>query len=118
VLALPLPFLLTVLGGLFIGVLVELLSIVQKSLATALSPVEHYGRLDSVFQIIGGISDLAAPPILGIALDLMGFSVVASLLAAIACFLAIVFFFHTRPESRSQLRKLHLVSPPAPEHMI
>jgi MFS family permease len=117
-LALPLPYLLTVLGGLLIGTLVELLSILQKSLATALSPAEHYGRLESVFSVIGGISDLAAPPILGVALDLMGFSLLAALLAAVACFFAVVFFFHTRSGARSYLGRLHLVAPPPPERTV
>ncbi|MEJ0053872.1 MAG: MFS transporter [bacterium] len=117
-LALPLPYAVTVAGGLLIGTLVEFLSILQKSLATALTPPDHYGRLESVFSVIGGISDLAAPVMLGVALDFMGFPLLASLLATIACFLAIVFFFHTRRGARSSLRHLRLAPPPPPERAV
>ncbi len=94
--ALPVPYLFVVLAGLLLGILIELLSILQRSIATRLSSAGHWGRLDSVFAIITGISDLAAPPILGIALDLLGFPALAGILAAIALFLALTFFLYGR----------------------
>lgn len=96
-LSLPIPYMIIVLAGLVLGVLIELLSILQKTLATRLTPAERWGRLDSVFQIVGCIANIGAPPLLGIALDLMGFPSVAAVLAAFAFILALVFILTTHP---------------------
>lgn len=114
----PVPYALTILGGLVIGILIELISVVRQSLATTLSSEDHYGRLGAVFGVITGISDLAAPPILGVTLDMIGFPALSATLAAIALFIAIVLFFHTRPGAYSRLRHLNFFTPPPPEHAI
>jgi MFS family permease len=95
-LSLPIPYMLTVLGGLLLGVLMELVSIIQRNLATKHSTADRYGRLDSVFGVIGGIGDLAAPPVVGAALDMAGFSWVAALLGGIAVAFAMVFIVNAR----------------------
>lgn len=96
-LALPIPYALTIFGGLVLGVLIELLLILQRSIATKLTTEDHWGRLDSVFAVVSGISDLAAPPLLGVALDVMGFGTLTAILGAVALLLALTFALHTKP---------------------
>ncbi len=67
-----------------LGVLLELFSIIQKSLVTVLGPSESYGKRGSAFESIATLGDLTAPLILGISLDLLGFGNVAWLIAIVA----------------------------------
>ncbi|MBU6323593.1 MAG: MFS transporter [Patescibacteria group bacterium] len=116
-LSLPLPYLLVVLAGLLLGTLLELITILERSIATELVPATHFGRLDSVFSIVTGISDLAAPPLLGALLMLIGLPALAAILAAIA--LAFAFVFLSRGRRRGRPRGISLTDLiPPPEHKV
>lgn len=112
-LSLPLPYLFTILAGLGLGIVIELLAVLRQALATRLTPAERWGRLDSVFQIVGCVADIGAPPLLGAALDLAGLPAVAAVLAAIALLLALVFILntHDRPLKLPGGAWLHLPPP-------
>jgi MFS family permease len=118
-LTLPLPYLLVVGAGITLGLVLELLGILRRSIATLLVPETHFGRLESVFSMVGGIGDLAAPPILGALLMLMGLPTLAAVLAAIALLFALLFI--ARSHHRHGFPKLpdsfwKLVPPP--EHKV
>lgn len=75
------------IASFLLGVLLELFSIIQKSLVTVLGPSESYGKRGSAFESIATLGDLAAPLVLGISLDLLGFGNVSWLIAVIALIL-------------------------------
>jgi MFS family permease len=72
-----------------VGILLELLYMVQDSLITTLGPSETYGRRGSAFEGVLVFGDLAAPLILGVGLDLIGFPNVALVVALGAIVLAL-----------------------------
>jgi len=74
-----------------LGIILELLFVVQSSLITTLGPAETYGRRGSAFESISTLGDLVAPLILGVTLDVLGFSNVAFTIAAGAIVLAAIF---------------------------
>jgi MFS family permease len=74
-----------------LGIILELLYVVQSSLITTLGPARTYGKRGSAFESISTLGDLVAPLILGVALDVLGFSNVASVIGVVAVVLAILF---------------------------
>jgi MFS family permease len=63
------------LGIVFIlGVILELISVVQSSLITTIGSATAYGKRGSIFEGISTTGDLVAPLILGAILDAIGFS--------------------------------------------
>jgi MFS family permease len=117
-LSLPIPYLFTILAGLGLGIVIELLSVLRQALATRLTPAERWGRLDSVFQIVSCIADIGAPPLLGAALDLAGLPVVAAVLAAFALLLALVFIVNVHPRRGKHLSLNVFSTLPPPEHAV
>lgn len=79
-----------------LGIILELLCVVQSSLITTLGPANTYGKRGSAFESISILGDLAAPLILGVALDAIGFSNVAIAIGAIAIILAAIFLLKKR----------------------
>ncbi|MDB5258982.1 MAG: hypothetical protein JWO73_190 [Candidatus Taylorbacteria bacterium] len=87
------------------GVILELFYVAQSSLITTLGPEETYGERGSAFEGIISIGDIAAPLILGIGLDVLGFSQVAYVIAGAALLLAVGFGFMKKMRG-SFLRKI------------
>ena len=79
------------IGSFLLGIVLELLFVVRGNLITFLGPSETFGRRGSAFESIVILGDLIAPLILGISLDVLGFSNVAYLVAAIALVLCLVY---------------------------
>lgn len=79
-----------------LGIVLELFYVVQSSLITTLGPEHTYGRRGSAFEIISTFGDLAAPLILGVALDVLGFSNVTVVMGFVAIALAITFYLRKR----------------------
>jgi MFS family permease len=79
-----------------LGIILELLYVVQSSLITTLGPANTYGKRGSAFESISTLGDLVAPLILGVALDALGFSNVAIAIGAVAIVLAAIFLFKKR----------------------
>lgn len=75
----------------FMGIILELFYVVQSSLVTTLGPKETYGMRGSVFEFIITSSDMVAPLILGVALDLAGFSNTVAIISAISIVLAFIY---------------------------
>jgi len=75
----------------FLGIILELCFVVQNSLITTLGSAKTYGKRGSAFEVISTFGDLAAPLILGIALDVLSFSKVAIIIGSFAIALAIIF---------------------------
>jgi MFS family permease len=67
-----------------LGLLAELLVVTGKSLVTTLGPEETYGLRGSVFEGISTLGKLAAPLLIGITLDVIGFSNMTLITAVIA----------------------------------
>jgi len=67
-----------------LGVLLELFAVIEKGLVTTLGPSATYGRRGGAFASIGDLGDIAAPLILGVTLDTIGFPGIASIVAVIA----------------------------------
>lgn len=72
-----------------LGVLLELFAVIQKILVTTLGPAETYGQRGSAFESVATLGDLTAPLILGIALDVVGFTNVSTIIASVAIILCI-----------------------------
>ena len=72
-----------------LGVLLELFAVIQKILVTTLGPSETYGQRGSAFESVATLGDLSAPLILGIALDVTGFTNVSFIIASVAVILCI-----------------------------
>ena len=72
-----------------LGIVLELFYVAQSALITTLGPAETYGRRGSAFESVITLGDLSAPIILGVGLDIIGFSNVAIVIAVIALVLAI-----------------------------
>lgn len=70
------------------GIILELFFVVQNSLITALGPSETYGERGSAFEGIITLGDLAAPLLLGIGLDVIGFGHLALIVAGGALLLS------------------------------
>ena len=116
-LTLPVPYLLVVSAGITLGLVLELLGILRRSIATFLVPKTHFGRLESVFSIVGGIGDLAAPPLLGALLMVMGMPALAAILSAIALLFALIFIARSHHRHGFLPRSLSLADLiPPPEH--
>jgi len=64
-----------------LGLILELFVVVQKSLVTTLGPAATYGERGGAFASIGDLGDIAAPLLLGVMLDALGFSIAAILIA-------------------------------------
>ena len=76
-----------------LGVLLELFAVIQKILVTTLGPAETYGQRGSAFESVATLGDLTAPLILGIALDVVGFTNVSTIIASVAIILCISYAF-------------------------
>ena len=74
-----------------IGILMVFLGIAGKFLVTVLGPEATYGSRGSAFEGIATIGNIAAPLIIGISLDALGFSSVALLIAFAAAVFAAIF---------------------------
>jgi MFS family permease len=72
-----------------LGIILELFYVAQSSLITTLGPSETYGKRGSAFESIVTLGDLSAPLILGIGLDVLGFSNVALIVGFSAFILAV-----------------------------
>lgn len=72
-----------------LGVLLELFAVIQKILVTTLGPAETYGQRGSAFESVATLGDLSAPLILGVALDVAGFTNVSFIIASVAVILCI-----------------------------
>ena len=72
-----------------LGITLELFYVAQSALITTLGPSESYGRRGSAFESVITLGDLTAPIILGVGLDILGFSNVALITAVIALVLAV-----------------------------
>lgn len=69
------------IASFLLGVLLQLFSVIQKALVTTLGSPETYGRRGSAFESIANLGDLSAPLVLGISLDILGFSGVSIVVA-------------------------------------
>lgn len=76
-----------------LGIILELFSVVQKSLVTTLGPAETYGRRGGAFESVVALGDLAAPLMLGVALDILGFTNVSAIVAGLAVVLGASYAF-------------------------
>ncbi len=83
----------TLAASFLLGIILELFSVIQKRLVTTLGPAETYGERGSAFDSIIAFGDLGAPLILGISLDLLGFTNVAMVVVALAVLLGVGFSF-------------------------
>ncbi len=79
------------IASLILGGVLELFSILRGTLVTLLGPSETYGRRGSAVESIAILGDLVAPLLLGISLDVLGFSYVAYIVAAVALVLGIAY---------------------------
>ena len=77
-------------------VLMELFTVIGKALVTTLGPEDHYGVRGSTFQSIATIGNLAAPLLIGISLDVLGFGALACVLAGVAVAIAVAFALISR----------------------
>ncbi len=82
-------------------VLMELFTVIGKALVTTLGPEDHYGVRGSTFQSLATIGNLAAPLLIGISLDVLGFGTLAGILAAIAVAIGLAFGALTIQRSRT-----------------
>ncbi len=89
------------IASFLLGILLELFSIIQKSLVTVLGPSESYGKRGSAFESIATLGDLTAPLILGISLDILGFGNVAWIIAAVALVLGFSYISLKKKDSRT-----------------
>ncbi len=76
------------IASFLLGIVLELFSIIQKSLVTTLGPAETYGRRGGAFESVVTLGDLAAPLVLGVALDILGFKSVSVIVAGLAMVLS------------------------------
>lgn len=74
-----------------LGVLIELLVVVGKAMVTTLGSEETYGLRGSLFESISTLGKLAAPLLIGISLDTLGFGNLSYIVAGIAAVLAVGF---------------------------
>lgn len=88
-----------------LGVLLELFGVIEKVLVTVLGPSETYGQRGSAFESIVTLGDLAAPLILGISLDILGFRNVSLTIAGFALFLSFVYLI-TRIKMPKQIKNI------------
>jgi len=72
-----------------LGIILELFYVAQSALITTLGPSETYGKRGSAFESIITLGDLSAPLILGIGLDILGFSNISLIVACGALVLAV-----------------------------
>lgn len=75
----------------FLGILMELFTVIGKSLVTTLGPQDRYGIRGSTFESIATIGNLLAPLLIGISFDALGFGLMASVLAGVALVLGLAF---------------------------
>ncbi|MDE1874748.1 MAG: MFS transporter [Patescibacteria group bacterium] len=78
------------------GLILELFFVIEGSLVTTLGPAETYGERGSVFEAIITLGDLASPPLIGIAFDMIGFSGTTAVMAVGAVCLAGAYIFISR----------------------
>lgn len=80
------------LAAVFImGIVLELFSMVKGSLVTTLGPAATYGVRGSAFESIITFGDLTAPLIIGIAIDMLGFSKLSYIISFIAIALGCIY---------------------------
>jgi MFS family permease len=79
-----------------IGIILELFYVVQSALITTFGPSETYGQRGSAFDSVITLGDLAAPLMLGIGLDVIGFSNVSFIVAGVALLLGIQYLFQSK----------------------
>lgn len=79
------------IASFILGISLELFVIVRNDLVTVLGSSETYGQRGSAFESLVTLGDLAAPLILGIGLDILGFSSISFIVAGIAFILGIIY---------------------------
>lgn len=62
------------LASFILGVIIETFIIVSKKMLTSMSLPNEYGERGSTFESIGVLGNLAGPLLLGVSLDMLGFS--------------------------------------------
>jgi MFS family permease len=82
------------------GIILELLYVIQSSVITLLGPSETYGERGSAFECLVTLGDLAAPLILGIGLDIMGFANLSLVIASVALTLCVGYVSADRDSRR------------------
>jgi len=82
-------YLIKLIASFLLGIVLELFSVIEKSLVTTLGPPETYGQRGGAFESVVTFGDLAAPIILGVALDILGFASVSWIVAGVALVLSV-----------------------------
>lgn len=82
------------------GIVFELFYVIQSSLITVLGSRETYGARGSVFESIITLGDMVAPLIIGITLDMIGFSNFAAVIAFGGICLAFIYAVAARAEHK------------------
>ncbi len=80
------------LASFILGIVLEWFAIIQKGLVTSFSSPATYGERGSAFEGIINLGDLTAPLLLGILLDIMGFSTTALIVAGVGTILLGLFW--------------------------
>lgn len=78
--------------ALFIGLMLELLSLTTNGVISASVPPEHFGRVASIMGTMTDLGNLATPILLGVAIDALGVSPTFTIVAVLFGMLAVVFF--------------------------
>ena len=100
------------LGAIFVmGIVMELFSVIKGSLVTTLGPSETYGIRGSAFESIVTFGDLAAPLLLGIAMDVLGFSNLLATIAGISISFGFIYYLKQKIETSKQASYLSHPSP-------
>ena len=89
----------------------ELFSVIKGSLVTTLGPSETYGIRGSAFESIVTFGDLAAPLLLGIAMDVLGFSNLLATIAGISISFGFIYYLKQKIETSKQASYLSHPSP-------
>ena len=79
------------IASFILGIILELFVIVRNNLVTVLGPSETYGQRGSAFEGLVTLGDLGAPLVLGIGLDVLGFSNISFIVAGVALILGIAY---------------------------
>lgn len=77
------------IASFILGIILELFYVAQSSLITSLGSPDTYGQRGSAFESIGTLGDLVAPLLLGIGLDILGFTGIAYVITGVAIVLAV-----------------------------
>jgi MFS family permease len=87
---------LMIVASFFVGLLMELFSVVQSGLATTLGPASRFGTRGSAVESISAVGDLLSPIGLGFGMDLIGFSYTVTIVAVLSTAIAILYWITGR----------------------